>query len=172
MGKVSRISCALAAFFLVASGAMAQNFPGPPGLIALPGKCSKLVVGKLDASKGCKGELATVTGPDGTVTFIFTSEGKMLGFGGDGRTVRPTTPGNARLTLNMVSTGVGTKMTGQVEASGFCTFANPYSGKPTTIECTAKSKDSAFTGSFKTNGKAPPPANAKPPANTKAPSKK
>lgn len=153
--KPKLFSCALAALTLVAVDASAQNFPGAPGLIKLEGKCGKLVVGKLDASKGCAGELGTVTSPDGTVTFIFTSQGKMLGFGGDGRTVRSSGSGMARLVLNSVSTGVGTKMTGEVDVTGSCSFGNPYSGKPVAIECSAKSKDTAFTGTFKTSGKVP-----------------
>ena len=70
-----------------ATAATMENFP-TQGVTVVSGKCSKLVVGKLDASKGCKGELASVTGPDGSVTFIFTSGGKMLGFQGDGKAPR------------------------------------------------------------------------------------
>ncbi|WP_454851671.1 hypothetical protein [Rhizobium binxianense] len=132
-----------------------DNFPGPPGVITLTGKCAKLVVGKVDATKDCKGELASVTLINGRVTFIFTSQGKMLGFEGDGTAIKPASNGNARLPLSLVATGVGTKMTGQVKAAGFCTFGNPYGGKATVIECTAESKDSTFTGSFRTNGKQP-----------------
>lgn len=150
-------SLTLATTFIVLSAAAvsAQTFPGGPGAIVLSGKCAKLVVGKLDASKGCKGELASVTGADGTVTFIFTSEGKMLGFVGDGKTIKPAANGNVRLALNLIVSGAGTTMTGQVKAAGTCTFGNPYSGKATVIECTAGSKDSSFTGSFRTDGKAP-----------------
>jgi hypothetical protein len=143
------------AFFILATGAMAQNFPGPPGLTTLEGKCAKLVVGKLDASKGCVGQLGSVTAPDGTVTIIFTSEGKMLGFQGDGRVIRPASDGNVRMPVNTVSSGVATKMTGEVKATGFCTFGNPYAGKPIAIECTAQAKGAAFTGSFRTDGKQP-----------------
>jgi hypothetical protein len=167
-GKPKLFSCAFAALTLIAMDASAQNFPGGPGVIKLQGKCEKLVVGKVDASKGCAGELGSVTAPDGTVTFIFTSQGKMLGFGGDGGSVRAAGAGAARLVVGTVSTGVGTKITGEVDAPGFCTFGNPYSGKPITIECTAKSKDSTFTGTFKTSGKAPAaPAPAKAPAKKK-----
>lgn len=170
--KPKLFSYVLAALTLIAADASAQNFPGAPGLIKLQGKCAKLVVGKIDASKGCTGELGTVTSPDGTVTFIFTSQGKMLGFGGDGRTVRSSGAGTARLVLNSVSTGVGTKMTGEVDVTGFCTFGNPYSGKPVAIECSAKSKDTAFNGSFKTSGKAPAaPAAPTAPGKQAAPAK-
>jgi hypothetical protein len=34
-------------------------------------------------------------------------------------------------------------------------MGNPYGGTPVAIECSAESKDTAFTGSFRTNGKAP-----------------
>jgi hypothetical protein len=57
--------------------------------------------------------------------------------------------------LNLVVTGVGQKMTGQVKVAGTCTMGNPYGGTPVAIECSAESKDTAFTGSFRTNGKAP-----------------
>lgn len=138
-----------------AAGAAEQNFPGP-GLAIVDGKCSKLVVGKLDASKNCKAEIASVTAPDGTVTFIFSADGKMLGFQGDGRTIKAgEKKGTAQLPIEVVSTGAGNKMTGQVEAKGTCTFANPYSGKPVAIECSAKSTAATFTGSFKSNGKPP-----------------
>ncbi|AYG60443.1 hypothetical protein QD460_23015 [Rhizobium jaguaris] len=145
----------------VAASAAAQNFPGP-GVAVINGTCSKLVVGKLDASKGCKAEIATVTGPDGSVTFIFSSGGKMLGFQGNGRGIKPgAKQGTAQLPIEVISTGAGNKMTGQVEAKGVCTFANPYSGKPVAIECSAKSTELSFTGSFQSNGK--PPSSGKPP---------
>lgn len=134
---------------------MAQTFPGAPGAVVVAGKCAKLVVGKLDASKGCKGELASVTAPNGDVTFIFTSQGKMLGFVGDGKAIKPASNGNARFPLNQVISGVGNTMTGQVKAAGTCTFGNPYGGKPTAIECTAETKDTKFNGSFRTDGKPP-----------------
>jgi hypothetical protein len=137
-----------------AAGA-AENFPGAPGVATLGGKCAKLVVGKVDATKGCKSELASVTLTNGTVTFIFTSGGKMLGFQGDGTAIKAASNGNARLPLNLVSTGVGKQMTGQVKVAGTCTFGNPYGGKPIAIECTAESKDSAFAGSFRTSGTPP-----------------
>jgi hypothetical protein len=137
------------------SGAMAQNFPGPPGVTTVGGKCAKLVVGKLDASKDCVGQLGSVTAPDGTVTFIFTSGGKMLGFQGDGKAISPASNGNVRMAINAVSSGVGTKITGAVKVAGFCTFGNPYAGKPVAIECTSQTKDSSFTGSFRTDGKPP-----------------
>lgn len=132
-----------------------QTFPGGPGAIVLAGKCTKLVVGKLDASKNCKAELASVTAPNGTVTFIFTSEGKMLGFAGDGKTIKPAANGNVRLSLNQVVSGAGKTMTGEVKAAGTCTFGNPYAGKAIVIECSAESKDSKFTGSFRTVGDQP-----------------
>ncbi|RUM00969.1 hypothetical protein EEQ99_16125 [Rhizobium anhuiense] len=144
-----------AAFTLPVSAAPAapETFPGAPGVITLSGKCAKLVVAKFDATKGCKNELASVTLANGLVTFIFTSDGKALGFQGDGAGIKPASNGNARLPLSLVTTGVGNKMTGEVKVAGFCTFGNPYSGKPIAIECTAESKDSSFTGSFRTGGK-------------------
>jgi hypothetical protein len=138
-----------------AAGAAPQNFPGAPGALTLGGKCAKLVVGKIDATKGCQGELASVTLVNGQVTFIFTSDGKMLGFQGDGTAIKPASNGNVRLPLSLVVTGVGQKLTGQVKVAGTCTMGNPYDGKPVAIECTAESRDTAFAGSFKTNGKAP-----------------
>ena len=144
-----------ASFAVLASGAMAQNFPGAPGVAVLNGKCAKLVVGKLDDSKNCKGQLATVTTAEGAVTFIFSANGKMLGFEGDGTAIKPASNGNVRMPIAIVSSGVGAKMTGQVKAAGFCTFGNPYGGKPTVVECTAETKGSSFTGSFRTNGKPP-----------------
>jgi hypothetical protein len=68
----------LAATLTTAADAAPQNFPGAPGALTLTGKCAKLVVGKVDATKGCEGELASVTLVNGQVTFIFTSGGKML----------------------------------------------------------------------------------------------
>ncbi|MBB4191522.1 hypothetical protein GGE45_001052 [Rhizobium aethiopicum] len=130
-----------------------ETFPGAPGVITLSGKCARLVVAKFDATKGCKNELASVTLANGSVTFIFTSDGKALGFQGDGSGIKPASNGNARLPLSLVTTGVGNKMTGQVKVAGFCTFGNPYAGEPIAIECTAESKDSSFTGSFRTGGK-------------------
>ncbi|PZM10344.1 hypothetical protein [Rhizobium tubonense] len=144
-------------FAILASSAMAQNFPGAPGIAVLNGKCAKLVVGKLDDSKNCKGQLASVTTAEGAVTFIFSANGKMLGFEGDGTAIKPASNGNARMPIAIVSSGVGAKMTGQVKAAGFCTFGNPYAGKPTVVECTAETKGSSFTGSFRTNGKPPQP---------------
>ncbi|MBB3611099.1 hypothetical protein [Rhizobium sp. BK602] len=139
----------------VATGAAAQNFPGP-GVAVVAGKCSKLVVGKLDASKGCKAEIASVTGPDGSVTFIFSAGGKMLGFRGDGRGIKAgEKKGTAQLPIEAISTGAGNKITGQVDAKGTCTFADPYAGKPVAIECSAKSTELSFTGSFLSNGKPP-----------------
>ena len=141
---------------LVATSASAmENFP-TQGVTAVSGKCSKLVVGKLDASKGCKAEIASVTGPDGTVTFIFTSGGKMLGFQGNGGDIKAgSQKGTAQLPVAIISTGAGNKMSGQVEAQGTCTFGNPYSGKPVAIECSAKSTQMSFNGSFQSDGKTP-----------------
>ena len=139
----------------VATSAAAQSFPAP-GVTVVSGTCSKLVVGKLDASKGCKAEIASVTGPDGSVTFIFSSGGKMLGFQGNGSGIKPgAKKGTAQLPIEVISTGAGNKMTGQVGAKGTCTFANPYAGKPVAIECSAKSAELSFTGSFLSNGKPP-----------------
>ena len=106
--------------------------------------------------KGCKAEIASVTGPDGSVTFIFSSGGKMLGFQGNGSGIKPgAKKGTAQLPIEVISTGAGNKMTGQVGAKGTCTFANPYAGKPVAIECSAKSTELSFTGSFLSNGKPP-----------------
>jgi len=139
----------------VATSAAAQSFPAP-GVAIVSGTCSKLVVGKFDASKGCKAEIASVTGPDGSVTFIFSSGGKMLGFQGNGSGIKPgAKKGTAQLPIEIISTGAGNKMTGQVGAKGTCTFANPYAGKPVAIECSAKSTELSFTGSFLSNGKPP-----------------
>ena len=137
------------------SAAAVENFPAQ-GVTAVSGKCSKLVVGKLDVSKGCKTEVASVTGPDGIVTFIFTSGGKMLGFQGNGGGIKPgSQKGTAQLPIEVISTGAGNKMSSQVEAKGTCTFGNPYSGKPVTIECSAKSTEMSFNGSFTSDGKTP-----------------
>lgn len=151
---VIAVTALSAVAFASGADAASQNFPSA-GVTTLAGKCAKLVVGKVDASKGCKGELASVGLPNGQVTFIFTSGGKMLGFQGDGTAIKAASNGNARIPLNLVTTGVGEKMTGQVKVAGTCTFGNPYSGKPVAIECTAESKDTTFTGSFSTSGKAP-----------------
>ncbi|MDM9620704.1 hypothetical protein [Rhizobium sp. S96] len=157
MKLVTFVAASLCAATLAsaAGAASPQNFPGAPGALTLAGKCAKLVVGKLDATKGCQGELASVTLVNGQVTLIFTSGGKMLGFQGDGTQIKPGSAGNVTLPLNMIVTGVGQKMTGQVKVTGSCTLGNPYNGKPIAIECSAKSTDTAFTGSFKTSGKAP-----------------
>lgn len=145
-----------AALTALAGAASAQSFPGAPGgILVLDGKCSKLVVAKLDATKNCKGELASVTMPNGAVTFIFTADGKMLGFEGDGRAIAPASDGNVRFPVHVVSSAVGTKITDQVEAAGFCTFGNPFAGQPTAVECSAKNKTANFTGSFRTSGKPP-----------------
>ncbi|WP_283196205.1 hypothetical protein [Rhizobium sp. AN80A] len=145
----------LSATIAQAAGTPQQNFPGAPGALTLAGRCSKLVVGKVDASKPCRNEIASVTLINGQVTLIFSAEGKMLGFQGDGTKIKPASSGNVTLPLDMVVTGVGQKMTGQVKVSGSCTLGNPYDGKPVSIECTAKSTDTAFSALFKTNGKAP-----------------
>lgn len=147
-------AAAISAATLASSAdAATQNFPGA-GVTKLAGKCAKLVVGKVDASKGCKGELASVALPNGDVTFIFTSDGKMLGFQGNGKAIKAASNGNARIPLTLVTTGVGEKMTGQVKVAGTCTFGNPYTGKAVAIECTAESKDTAFSGTFTTTPKA------------------
>ncbi|WP_160009269.1 hypothetical protein [Rhizobium sp. 18055] len=145
----------LCASLAQAAGETQQNFPGAPGALTLAGRCSKLVVGKVDASKACENELASVTLVNGQVTFIFTAGGKMLGFQGDGTKIKAASAGTVTFPLNMIVTGAGQKMTGQVKVSGSCTMGNPYGGKPVTIECTAKSTDTAFSSTFKTNGKAP-----------------
>lgn len=147
---------ATAALAALANSASAQSFPGAPGgILVVEGKCSKLVVAKLDASKNCKGELASVTLPNGVVTFIFTADGKMLGFEGDGRAIAPASNGSVRFPVHLVSSAVGAKITDQVEAAGFCTFGNPFAGQPTAVECSAKNKTANFTGSFRTSGKPP-----------------
>lgn len=154
--RFASLATAAALTIALASAASAQSFPGAPGgVLVLDGKCSKLVVAKLDASKSCKGELASVTMPNGMVTFIFSAGGKMLGFEGDGRAIAPASGGSVRFPVHMVSSAVGSKITGQVEAAGFCTFGNPFAGQPTAVECSAKNKDANFTGSFRTSGKPP-----------------
>ncbi|MBN8949538.1 MULTISPECIES: hypothetical protein [unclassified Rhizobium] len=138
-----------------AAAAAVENFP-TQGATVVSGKCSKLVVGKLDASKGCKPELASVTAPDGSVTFIFTSGGKMLGFRGNGKGIKPgSQKGTAQLPIDAIATGAGNNISNQVAAKGSCTFANPYAGKPIAIQCTAKSPEMSFNGSFTSDGKAP-----------------
>jgi len=165
MRRLIIAAAALSAATLSSSAyAQTQNFPSA-GVTTLAGRCSKLVVGKLDVSKPCKNELAAVALPNGDVTFIFTAQGKMLGFQGDGKAIKPASNGNARIPLTMVTTGVGQKMTGEVKVAGSCTFGNPYGGKPVAIECTAESEDSTFAASFQTNGKTPvQPAPAAAPA--------
>lgn len=132
-----------------------QSFPAGPGVVTLSGKCAELQVGKINATKGCRPELASVTLVNGEVTFIFTSGGKMLGFQGDGTAIKAAGKGSVRLPLTLVSTGVAKKMTGQVKVSGSCSFGNPFGGKPVEIECSAKSSDTAFTARFRTDGKPP-----------------
>lgn len=152
--RFAAIAFGLTVLTATSAGAV-ENFPSQ-GVIVVSGKCSKLVVGKLDASKGCKAEIASVTTPDGTVTFIFTSGGKMLGFQGNGKGIKPgSQKGTAQLPIDIISTGAGNKMAGRVEAKGTCTFANPYAGKPIAIECSAKSTEMSFNGNFTSDGKAP-----------------
>ena len=152
--RFAGIAFGLSALAATSAGAV-DDFPSK-GVTVVSGKCSKLVVGKLDASKGCKAEIASVTGPDGSVTFIFTSGGKMLGFQGNGKGIKAgSQKGTAQLPIDVISTGAGGKISGQVEAKGACTFANPYAGKPVAIECSAKSPEMSFNGSFTSDGKAP-----------------
>ncbi|WP_337268188.1 hypothetical protein [Oryzifoliimicrobium ureilyticus] len=132
-----------------------KNFPGAPGVLTLAGKCSKLLVAKLDATKQCQNQLASVTLPNGRVTFIFNAGGKLLGFEGDGTSIKADAAGKASLPLSLVTTGVAGRMSGQVKVTGTCTFGNPYSGKPVAVQCSAKSTDSSFAANFDTNGKAP-----------------
>ena len=74
----------------------------------------------------------------------------------DGRGIKPgEKKGTAQLPIEVISTGAGNKMTGQVGAKGTCTFANPYAGKPVAIECSAKSTELSFAASFLSNGKPP-----------------
>ncbi|NTF43243.1 hypothetical protein [Rhizobium rhizogenes] len=137
------------------SAAAVENFPAQ-GVTVVSGKCTKLVVGKLDASKGCVGQLGTVTGADGSVAFLFTSGGKMLGFEGNGKGIKPgSQKGTAQLPIDVISTGQGEKISNKIAAKGTCTFANPYAGKPVVIECSAKSPEMSFNGSFTSDGKAP-----------------
>lgn len=152
--RFAAIAFGLTVLTATSAGAV-ENFPSQ-GVTVVSGKCSKLVVGKLDASKGCKAEIASVTTLDGTVTFIFTSGGKMLGFQGNGKGIKPgSQKGTAQLPIDIISTGAGNKMAGRVEAKGACTFANPYAGKPIAIECSAKSTEMSFNGNFTSDGKAP-----------------
>ncbi len=152
--RFAGIAFGLTVLATTSAGAV-ENFPSK-GVTVVTGKCSRLVVGKLDATKGCKAEIASVTTPDGTVTFIFTSGGKMLGFQGNGKGIKPgSQKGTAQLPIDVISTGAGNKMSGQVEAKGTCTFANPYAGKPVAVECSAKSKEMSFNGSFTSDGKTP-----------------
>ena len=152
--RFAAIAFGLTVLTATSAGAV-ENFPSQ-GVTVVSGKCSRLVVGKLDATKGCKAEIASVTTPDGTVTFIFTSGGKMLGFQGNGKGIKPgSEKGTAQLPIDVISTGAGNKMSGQVEAKGTCTFANPYAGKPVAVECSAKSTEMSFNGSFTSDGKTP-----------------
>ncbi|NTJ65474.1 hypothetical protein G6M50_17665 [Agrobacterium rhizogenes] len=152
--RFAGIAFGLTVLAATSAGAV-DDFPSK-GVTVIGGKCSKLVVGKLDASKGCKAEIASVTGPDGSVTFIFTSGGKMLGFQGNGKGIKAGgQKGTAQLPIDVISTGAGNKISGKVEAKGTCTFANPYAGKPVAIECSAKSTEMSFNGSFTSDGKAP-----------------
>jgi hypothetical protein len=152
--RFAGIAFGLTALAATSAGAV-DDFPSK-GVTVVSGKCSKLMVGKVDASKGCKAEIASVTGPDGSVTFIFTSGGKMLGFQGNGKGIKAgSQKGTAQLPIDVISTGAGNKISGKVEAKGACTFANPYAGKPIAIECSAKSTEMSFNGSFTSDGKAP-----------------
>jgi len=150
-----RMLAVASAALLLSTAAMAQDAPVGTGVSMMDGRCSKLTLGKDDATAQCKNQLGNVTLPDGSVTFIFTTKDKMVGFQGDGTAIKPNADGSVNLPLGNVSVGSGPKDMKQTKVSGACVFSNPYSGKPAGVKCSAKSKSGSFAATFLSNGKPP-----------------
>ncbi len=136
------------AFALLSWDAIAQNSPGAPGIAILRGACLKL--SSANREERCKNEVASVTLDDGSVTFIFSSSNRKIGFRGNGRAVRPLTGGDAILPVFFVMVGNEGS-----PASGDCRFSDPFSGAVATVECSVQSKFGEIKGMFRSNGQPP-----------------
>jgi len=141
-------SMAAAVLLLLAGQASAQNNPGTPGIGVLRGTCLKLA--SPNGKGRCKGEVASVVLDDGSVTFIFTGSNGKIGFRGNGQAVRPRRDGAAILPVFFVMIGDD-----GYPAPGSCTYSDPFSGRPATIECSVESTVGKVEGSFRSNGQPP-----------------
>ncbi|BCP53228.1 hypothetical protein K32_18450 [Kaistia sp. 32K] len=155
MKKLSLIATAALMLALPAVG-HAQQKPTAPPVMVSAGKCDKLVVAGKDATKQCKNEVASAPLPGGVVMFIFTQGKTLIGFTGDAtKLAGDTKTGIAGVPVVEVSVRSGKEPKVLKAKSGVCKFSDPYSGKPAIVSCTADTAEGRFTGSFKSNGKAP-----------------
>lgn len=133
----------------------ATNNPGRPGTMIIRGVCSKLVAGGKEYSSHCTGEVASVTNADGTISFIFSADGTMVAFSGNGREVKPAEGGIAILPVSFVAVRLADQTPEMVPASGQCRFTDPYRPKPALVDCSASTARGSAEGLFRSDGMPP-----------------
>jgi hypothetical protein len=145
--------CLLAPTMFSSQPAIAQS----NGLLVLSGQCTKLIVAGSNRTKICRGEVGSETYKDGTIVFTFRANGMLLAFAGVGQGLKP----GKNATLTVVFVGAQFDGTEKVlkpfraPARGTCRFTDPWTGKPSTLTCSAKTAVESFTASFRSNGQPP-----------------
>jgi len=124
-------------------------------IIAVKGKCDKLIVSGKTITPKCKGLLWNASFADSRTGFyFFTVDGAALSFSGLGK--KQVKQGDKALRLPIDHTIFGFQKTSDrpLSASGQCVFENPFTGVAH-VQCKAEGQTGHFEASFVTDGKPP-----------------
>ena len=153
------LATACAATAVIAQG-QSDDLPGLSSFAVMNGTCQRFIVAGEDLSEGCEGKvLNTMYESTGRTGFAFlTRSGTSVTFSG---VDTPAQGDQAHSILDRVIFTMDNKETNPkavksnvVEATGTCSYTNPYAG-PSHINCSATTKNGSFSASFVSDGKAP-----------------
>jgi hypothetical protein len=114
-----------------------QQVPNWETVYFLNGTCGRLVTPGQDRTSQCTGTLVHMVYRDGRTSYAFSQGASaMISFSGVEQ-VSEHKAGSLRLDHVSIATSPGSRVESQ-EASGSCTFTNPFRGEPATIRCSAR----------------------------------
>jgi hypothetical protein len=127
-------------------------------LMALNGRCNKLIGFGMDVSQQCDNKLAHMEYSDGRLLFTFTatksaSDVAVFSFSGNGKQQTHQDADTVIQPIDHMLATFGGK-TDTIKAAGKCLFTNPYKGQAI-INCSVETQAGQFAGNFLTDGNEP-----------------
>ncbi len=145
---------------VITSALMNFAYAGGVTVATLTGKCIKASAMNTPADPAmCSHKVMNMAYPNGRNGFTFVLTAKngsaaVVSFSGDGSKQIQNDKNHVTQPVDRIMfTFRGS--TDNLRASGSCSFANPYQGKPVRISCAADTDQGSFSGEFVSNGVSP-----------------
>jgi hypothetical protein len=144
---------------LAATLTIATAYADEPKIVALSGQCTKVVVADQQLKPElCFSKVANLILPNGREGFIFMIRGDApisIGFFGNGTQETHQDVDHASLPIDTVDEALPKGQGTSIPATGSCQFANPTTGVPVPLTCSATTEKGRFVGEFMSDGRAP-----------------